>query len=78
MRDCLHARSLVPSGHLLISPGRVPAARRLIARGYLAQIADQPVPFDPKNFGLVVVLEQAHLSKLIDDANSVVKLVRNR
>jgi hypothetical protein len=51
--ECLYARSQVSNGHLLISPGRVPAARRMMERGYLAQSKEQPVPFDPKGFGLV-------------------------
>lgn len=70
MRDCLWARSQVPSGHFLIQPTRIPAARRLIARGYLGEAdrsGDQPMPL---NFGLVVVAEIEHLNKLIADANA--------
>lgn len=70
MRDALHAWSLVSNGFILITPGRVPAARRLIERGYLAQAPDQPTPFDPEGFGLVVVAEREHLNKLITDANA--------
>lgn len=72
MRDCVHAWTLVPNGNPLITPGRVPAARRLIERGYLAQSPHQPVPFDPVGFGLVVVAENHHLNKLIDDANATI------
>lgn len=70
VRECVHAWTLVPNGNLLITPGRVPAARRLMEAGYLAQTAEQPAPFDPKGFGLVVVMEQEHLNKLIADANA--------
>jgi hypothetical protein len=76
LRDCLRARRLVDNGFLLITPGRVPAARRMIARGWLAQSPDQPVPFDPVNFGLVVVAQQQHWEKLIADANATIEAMR--
>lgn len=71
MLDCLHAWALVSNGNLLITPRRVPAARRMIERGYLAQSPHQTEPFDPVGFGLVVVAEGHHLNKLIDDAKAV-------
>lgn len=70
MRDCTIAWSMVPNGNLLITPGRVPAARRLIERGYLTQSANQAAPFDPVGFGLVVVATQDCFDKLITDANA--------
>jgi hypothetical protein len=69
MRDCLFARRTVENGHLLITPRRVAAARRLMEKGYLLQAPDQPRPFDPVNFGLVVVARTEHFDKLIADAN---------
>lgn len=72
LRDCLNARRYVSNGLLLITPPRVPAARRLMAKGYLAQSPEQPKPFDPEGFGLVVVIEQQHLTKLVTDANAAV------
>jgi len=76
LRDCDHAWSLVSNGHLLITPGRVPAARRLMERGYLTQTAEQPKPFDPIGFGLFVVMSNENIRKLIEDANAT--LTNNR
>lgn len=73
LRDCLHAWTLVENGHLLITPGRIPAARRLMERGYLAETPEQPMalgPGSPEDFGLVVVAERDHFNKLIKDANA--------
>lgn len=73
VRDCVRALTLVPNGHLLITPGRIPAARRLMERGFLVQAEKQPTPFNPTGFGLVVVMKQVHLDKLINDANAAIK-----
>jgi hypothetical protein len=70
LRQCLGAWSLVPNGNLLISPSSVPSAERLMERGYLTKSENQTAPYDPKGFGMVVVLEQANWSKLIADANA--------
>jgi hypothetical protein len=70
LRDCVWARQLVANGNFLVQPSRMPAARRMIERGYLRQSENQPVLFDPEDFGLVVVMDQPHLDKLITDANA--------
>lgn len=71
MRDCLYSQLRFAIGSTLITPARIPAARRLIERGYLLQPADQPAPFDPVNFGLVVAAGANQFNKLIADANAV-------
>jgi hypothetical protein len=68
LRNCMWARTQVSNGHFLTPPRTVPSANRLIELGYVAKSPEQPVPFDPKGIGLVVVLEQSHFTKLIEDA----------
>jgi hypothetical protein len=71
LRLCLWARSQVSNGNFLVLPSCVPAAERLIARGYLTKSENQTTPYDPRGFGMVVVLEQENWSTLIADANAL-------
>jgi hypothetical protein len=71
LRCCLWAKTQTSNGHFLASPGLVPAAERLIARDYLTKADRQMTPpVGPKTFGIVVVVSEANLSKLIADANA--------
>lgn len=69
LRDCSHAWSLVSNGHYLVSPRKRPAVDRLVERGYLAKAGKQPIAFGG-DIGVVVVMEQEHINKLITDANA--------
>lgn len=74
LRNCLWARTVVPNGHFLTPPNTVASCKRLVACGYLTIAPKQMKPFDPKGLGLVVLLEQKDIDKLVADAKEAARL----
>jgi len=69
IRDCLWARTVVPNGHYLCSPGQIASAKRLIDKGFITNVTSEAgmsprVRGDGSDGWLVVKIDEANIEAM--------------